>query len=63
MSSYVANFARTGDPNGGALTEWPAHDASSVNIIEFGDTAQPYTGMTAVQTAFWKSYWAAAFGR
>ena len=28
MMTYWSNFARTGNPNGGALTRWPQYEAS-----------------------------------
>jgi para-nitrobenzyl esterase len=37
MSSYWVNFAKTGNPNGEELPEWPAFENSSPKIIEFGD--------------------------
>jgi len=37
MSSYWANFARNGDPNGEGLTEWPPFELSNPRVIELGD--------------------------
>ncbi len=37
MSSYWANFAATGNPNGKGLPEWPAADAVSPVVMELGD--------------------------
>jgi para-nitrobenzyl esterase len=37
MSSYWANFAATGNPNGKGLPKWPVYDAKSDPSIEFGD--------------------------
>lgn len=37
MSSYWVNFARTGNPNGEGIPNWPAFDPSSPQIIEFSD--------------------------
>ncbi|MFI5881372.1 carboxylesterase/lipase family protein [Streptomyces sp. NPDC051554] len=36
-ASYVANFAATGDPNGGSLTAWPALDTGTPQTMELGD--------------------------
>ncbi len=41
MSSYLLNFAATGDPNGEGLPEWK-QNVSSEDLMEFGDR----TGMT-----------------
>ena len=40
MSSYWVNFARTGDPNGPGLPDWPAFEPGSPRVIEFGNAVQ-----------------------
>ena len=40
MSSYWVNFAKTGNPNGEGLPEWPAFDSSTPRVIELGDKTQ-----------------------
>jgi para-nitrobenzyl esterase len=37
MSSYWANFATTGDPNGKGLPVWPAFDPKNPSTMELGD--------------------------
>jgi len=37
MQQYWTNFAKTGDPNGGGLPEWPRYDAAAGGYIEFTD--------------------------
>jgi para-nitrobenzyl esterase len=37
MSSYWANFAARGDPNGEGLPVWPTYGSSPADVMEFGD--------------------------
>jgi para-nitrobenzyl esterase len=37
LSSYVANFTKTGDPNGGSLPRWPAMTSDNKAILDLGD--------------------------
>lgn len=41
MSSYWANFASTGDPNGSGLPIWPAFNVNRAVIMEVGDKTGP----------------------
>ena len=41
MSSYWANFAASGNPNGAGLPEWPAYDGQDVRFMRFGDPVEP----------------------
>jgi len=35
VHQYWTNFARTGNPNGGALPEWPRYEAATASHLEF----------------------------
>ncbi len=40
MNGYWVQFARTGNPNGDGLPEWPPYDPESEPYLEFGATIQ-----------------------
>jgi para-nitrobenzyl esterase len=41
MSSYWTNFAKTGNPNGAGLPQWPEFDPAAAEVMEFIDKAAP----------------------
>jgi carboxylesterase type B len=38
MTAVWVHLAKTGDPNGPALPEWPRYDVRTAQYIEFGGT-------------------------
>ncbi len=54
MSSYWTNFAKTGDPNGKGLPEWPAFDDQNAMVMMFDETsiARKFPRKEAMDTLF-----------
>jgi para-nitrobenzyl esterase len=57
MSSYWANFAATGNPNGKGLPEWPLYSSKSEQAMVLGDTVSVGTGIQPTILAFYDSYY------
>ena len=38
MNTYWANFAKTGDPNGGGLPSWPKYEPEGHSLIHLDST-------------------------
>jgi para-nitrobenzyl esterase len=43
MSSYWANFAKNGDPNGNGLPQWPAYNTTDKKITVLDEHPHPET--------------------
>ena len=41
MNSYWANFAKTGDPNGEKLPDWPLYDTQKEEILDIELNGSP----------------------
>jgi carboxylesterase type B len=53
MQTYWVNFARTGDPNGEGLPEWPAYELSSELVLDLGDVIRPISKLRKEHLDFW----------
>lgn len=58
MSSYLANYITTGDPNGHGLPRWPAYSPSSPTVMEVGESYGPMRVAPPAKVDFWKRYFA-----
>jgi carboxylesterase type B len=55
MSSYWANFATKGDPNGRGLPRWPAVSAELGNTMQLGDAPGPIpVAGSEAKLSFWR---------
>ncbi|MFI6350314.1 carboxylesterase/lipase family protein [Streptomyces sp. NPDC050560] len=58
MSSYWANFAATGDPEGPGLPSWPAYDPAAPAVMEVGARFGPAPVATPAVLDFWRRFFA-----
>jgi para-nitrobenzyl esterase len=56
MQQYWTNFAKTGNPNGEGLPEWPRFAASGQQIMELGDATQPIAVLDPQRKALFDAY-------
>jgi para-nitrobenzyl esterase len=58
MSSYWANFIKTGNPNGQDLPLWPVYDPSKPRVMALGDQWGPIPVADEARIDFWKRFFA-----
>ena len=58
MSSYWANYAARGNPNGAGLPRWPAFDARSPKVMLLGDSFGPTAIASGPKFSFWTRFFA-----
>jgi len=56
MMEYWVNFARSGDPNGKGLPEWPVYEKATEYYMELGDTVQVGTHLLQKECDFFDRY-------
>jgi para-nitrobenzyl esterase len=58
MSSYWANFAASGDPNGKGLPPWPAVTSQTATTMELGDRMGALAVVASPERLeFWERHW------
>ena len=45
MSGYWTNFAKSGDPNGEGLPEWPAYGTEAEEVLDISAAPTVITGL------------------
>ena len=60
---YWANFAKTGNPNGGGLANWPAYTLANDDTLEFTMNDGPIAraNFKAAKMVFWDAAYDAGF--
>ena len=57
MSSYIVNFAKTGNPNGENLPEWKDVSATAgISYLDIDDEIK-FVEMNPDKADFWTNYW------
>lgn len=57
MSSYLVNFAKTGDPNGDSLSKWDSGASTGFSYMKL-DEDNSMTSFDDAKTKFWTDYYA-----
>ncbi len=60
---YLANFVKTGDPNGAGLPAWPQFKGDHRSLLLVGDTAEAVPDFRARQLRYWYQLWARRTGQ
>ena len=63
MSSYLANFVKTGNPNSDRLPGWAAFQPGSKPIMELGESPGPIVIAPPAKADFWTRYFASPEGK
>jgi para-nitrobenzyl esterase len=58
MSSYWANFIKTGNPNGAGLPAWPGYSPQTPQVMAVGDQWGPIPVASPAKIDFWKRFFA-----
>lgn len=62
-SSYLINFARSGNPNGAELPVWPRFVNAQSQAMELGDTIAPMAVPSRQALDFWDRFYTQGLGR
>lgn len=62
-SSYLVNFAASGNPNASGLPQWPAFTGPASQTMEIGDTIAPRAVFSRAGLDFFDSFYTQGLGR